>query len=104
VPGSIGYPQCAPRHIGGSIATTIRTPTSGSLFGMGRTIITNKRRIARRFLHRHVLDRAGRRRDHRQGELPDRKKSGLREVQASGLGFALVGVFVSKRGSTSASR
>ena len=41
----------------------------------------------RRFLHRHVLDRAGRRRDHHQDQLPDRQEGGLREVQASGLGL-----------------
>ncbi len=41
----------------------------------------------RRFLHRHVHDRAGRRRDHHQDQLPDRQEGGLREVQAPGLGL-----------------
>ena len=53
----------------------------------------------RRFLQGPVRDRARARRDHHQGELPARQEGGLREVPHPASRFALVGVFVAKRGS-----
>ena len=53
----------------------------------------------RRFLHRHVLDRAGADRDHHQGEFPDAEEGGLSEIPQSGLALRAGRRVRAKRGS-----
>ena len=82
--------------------TTIRTPTiRRPCLGLGATIITNKRRIAADDFFTGMFETAL-----EDGEiitkvqLPDRQEGGLREIPKHPASrFALVGVFVSKRGS-----
>ena len=75
--GMIGDP--AVRHrgtIGGSIANNDpNADYPAACLGLGATIITTKRKIVgRRVLQGPVRDRARARRDHHQGELPDRRR------------------------------
>ncbi len=98
----IGDP--AVRHlgtIGGSVANNDpNADYPAACLGLGATIITNKRRIARRrFLHGHVLDRAGADEIITKISFPLVKKAAYQKFRNQASRFALVGVFVSKRGS-----
>jgi aerobic carbon-monoxide dehydrogenase medium subunit len=101
VPGSIGDPQVRNRGtIGGSIANNDpNADYPAALLGLGATVITNKRRIAAddffQGMFTTVLE---------DGEIitkisfPIAKKAGYEKFKHPASGFALVGVFVSKRG------
>jgi len=101
VPGSIGDPQVRNRGtIGGSIANNDpNADYPAALLGLGATIITNKRRIAADDFFQGMFSTAL-----EEGEIivkvsfPIAKKAAYEKFKHPASGFALVGVFVSKRG------
>jgi len=101
VPGSIGDPQVRNRGtIGGSIANNDpNADYPAALLGLGATIITNKRRIAADDFFQGMFTTAL-----EEGEIitkvsfPIAKKAAYEKFKHPASGFALVGVFVSKRG------
>jgi aerobic carbon-monoxide dehydrogenase medium subunit len=102
VPGSIGDPQVRNRGtIGGSIANNDpNADYPAALLGLGATVITNKRRIAADDFFTGMFSTAL-----EDGEIitkvsfPIAKKAAYEKFKHPASGFALVGVFVSKRGS-----
>jgi carbon-monoxide dehydrogenase medium subunit len=101
VPGSIGDPQVRNRGtIGGSIANNDpNADYPAACLGLGATIITNKRRIAADDFFQGMYTTAL-----EDGEIivkvsfPIAKKAAYEKFKHPASGFALVGVFVSKRG------
>ncbi len=101
VPGSIGDPQVRNRGtIGGSIANNDpNADYPAACLGLGATIITNKRRIAADDFFTGMFSTAL-----EEGEIivrvsfPVAKKAAYEKFKHPASGFALVGVFVSKRG------
>jgi carbon-monoxide dehydrogenase medium subunit len=101
VPGSIGDPQVRNRGtIGGSIANNDpNADYPAALLGLGATVITNKRRIAADDFFQGMFTTAL-----EEGEIitkisfPIAKKAAYEKFKHPASGFALVGVFVSKRG------
>ncbi|MGA7973855.1 MAG: xanthine dehydrogenase family protein subunit M [Pseudolabrys sp.] len=102
VPGSVGDPQVRNRGtIGGSIANNDpNADYPAAVLGLGATIITNKRRIAADDFFQGMYTTAL-----EDGEIivkvsfPIAKKAAYEKFKHPASGFALVGVFVSKRGS-----
>ncbi len=102
VPGSVGDPQVRNRGtIGGSIANNDpNADYPAACLGFGATIITNKRRIAADDFFQGMYTTAL-----EDGEIivkvsfPIAKKAAYEKFKHPASGFALVGVFVSKRGS-----
>ena len=102
VPASIGDPHVRNRGtIGGSIANNDpNADYPAACLGLGATIITNKRRIAADEFFTGMFDTAL-----EPDEIitrisfPIAKKAGYEKFKHPASGFALVGVFVSKRGS-----
>ena len=102
VPGSIGDPQVRNRGtIGGSIANNDpNADYPAACLGLGATIITNKRRIAADDFFTGMFSTAL-----EEGEIivkisfPIAKKAAYEKFKHPASGFALVGVFASKRGS-----
>ena len=102
VPGSVGDPQVRNRGtIGGSIANNDpNADYPAAVLGLGATIITNKRRIAADDFFQGMYTTAL-----EDGEIivklsfPVAKKAAYEKFKHPASGFALVGVFVSKRGS-----
>ena len=101
VPGSIGDPHVRNRGtIGGSVANNDpNADYPAALLGLGATIITNKRRIAADEFFTGMFETA------LEGDeiitkvsFPIAKKAGYEKFKHPASGFALVGVFVSKRG------
>jgi carbon-monoxide dehydrogenase medium subunit len=101
VPGSIGDPQVRNRGtIGGSIANNDpNADYPAACLGLGATIVTNKRRIAADDFFTGMFTTAL-----EENEIitkvmfPIAKKAGYEKFKHPASGFALVGVFVSKRG------
>ena len=101
MPGSIGDPQVRNRGtIGGSIANNDpNADYPAACLGLGATIITNKRRIAADDFFTGMFSTAL-----EDGEIitkisfPIAKKAAYEKFKHPASGFALVGVFVSKRG------
>jgi carbon-monoxide dehydrogenase medium subunit len=101
VPDSIGDPQVRNRGtIGGSIANNDpNADYPAALLGLGATVITNKRRIAADDFFQGMFTTAL-----EEGEIitkvsfPIAKKAAYEKFKHPASGFALVGVFVSKRG------
>jgi carbon-monoxide dehydrogenase medium subunit len=101
VPDSIGDPQVRNRGtIGGSIANNDpNADYPAALLGLGATVITNKRRIAADDFFTGMFSTAL-----EEGEIitkvsfPIVKKAAYEKFKHPASGFALVGVFVSKRG------
>ena len=101
VPDAIGDPQVRNRGtIGGSIANNDpNADYPAALLGLGATIITNKRRIAADDYFQGMFSTAL-----EDGEIivkvsfPIAKKAAYEKFKHPASGFALVGVFVSKRG------
>ena len=101
VPGSIGDPQVRNRGtIGGSIANNDpNADYPAALLGLGATIITHKRRIVADDFFQGMFTTAL-----EEGEIivkvsfPIAKKAAYEKFKHPASGFALVGVFVSKRG------
>ena len=101
VPGSIGDPQVRNRGtIGGSIANNDpNADYPAACLGLGTTIITNKRRIAADDFFTGMFSTAL-----EEGEIIVKvsflvaKKCAYEKFKHPASGFALVGVFVSKRG------
>jgi len=102
VPGAIGDPQVRNRGtIGGSIANNDpNADYPAACLGLGATIITNKRRIAADDFFTGMFSTAL-----EDGEIitkvsfPIAKKAAYEKFKHPASGFALVGVFVSKRSS-----
>ncbi len=102
VPGSVGDPQVRNRGtIGGSIANNDpNADYPAAVLGLGATIITNKRRIVADEFFTGMYSTAL-----EDGEIivkisfPVAKKAAYEKFKHPASGFALVGVFVSKRGS-----
>jgi carbon-monoxide dehydrogenase medium subunit len=102
VPGSVGDPQVRNRGtMGGSIANNDpNADYPAAVLGLGATIITNKRRIAADDFFQGMYTSAL-----EDGEIivkvsfPVAKKAAYEKFKHPASGFALVGVFVSKRGS-----
>ena len=102
VPASVGDPQVRNRGtIGGSIANNDpNADYPAACLGLGATIITNKRRIAADDFFTGMFSTAL-----EDGEIitkisfPVAKKAAYEKFKHPASGFALVGVFVSKRGS-----
>jgi carbon-monoxide dehydrogenase medium subunit len=102
VPGSIGDPQVRNRGtIGGSIANNDpNADYPAACLGLGATIVTNKRRIAADDFFTGMFTTAL-----EDNEIivkvmfPIAKKAGYEKFKHPASGFALVGVFASKRGS-----
>ena len=102
VPGSIGDPQVRNRGtIGGSVANNDpNADYPAACLGLGATIITNKRRIAADDFFTGMFSTAL-----EENEIivrvsfPVAKKAAYMKFKHPASGFALVGVFVSKRGS-----
>jgi carbon-monoxide dehydrogenase medium subunit len=101
VPGSIGDPQVRNRGtMGGSVANNDpNADYPAACLGLGATIITNKRRIAADDFFTGMFSTAL-----EENEIilkvsfPIAKKAGYEKFKHPASGFALVGVFVSKRG------
>jgi carbon-monoxide dehydrogenase medium subunit len=101
VPGSIGDPQVRNRGtLGGSLANNDpNADYPAAVLGLGATIITNKRRIEADDFFKGMFTTAL-----EDGEIitkvsfPIAKKAGYEKFKHPASGFALVGVFVSKRG------
>jgi carbon-monoxide dehydrogenase medium subunit len=102
VPGAIGDPQVRNRGtIGGSIANNDpNADYPAACLGLGATIVTNKRRIAADDFFTGMFSTAL-----EENEIitkvmfPIAKKAAYEKFKHPASGFALVGVFVSKRGS-----
>jgi carbon-monoxide dehydrogenase medium subunit len=102
VPGSIGDP--AVRHrgtIGGSLANNDpNADYPAAVLGLGATIITNKRRIAADDFFKGMFETALAPDEIiTKVQFPIAKKAAYEKFKHPASGFALVGVFVSKRGS-----
>jgi aerobic carbon-monoxide dehydrogenase medium subunit len=102
VPGSIGDP--AVRHrgtIGGSLANNDpNADYPAAVLGLGATIITNKRRIAADDFFKGMFETALAADEIiTKVQFPIAKKAAYEKFKHPASGFALVGVFVSKRGS-----
>jgi len=102
VPGSIGDP--AVRHrgtIGGSLANNDpNADYPAAVLGLGATIITNKRRIAADDYFKGMFETALESDEIiTKVQFPIAKKAAYEKFKHPASGFALVGVFVSKRGS-----
>ena len=102
VPGSIGDP--AVRHrgtIGGSLANNDpNADYPAAVLGLGATIITNKRRIAADDYFKGMFETALEADEIiTKVQFPIAKKAAYEKFKHPASGFALVGVFVSKRGS-----
>ena len=102
VPGSIGDP--AVRHrgtIGGSLANNDpNADYPAAVLGLGATIITNKRRIAADEFFKGMFETALAADEIiTKVQFPIAKKAAYEKFKHPASGFALVGVFVSKRGS-----
>jgi carbon-monoxide dehydrogenase medium subunit len=102
VPGSIGDPHV--RHsgtIGGSIANNDpNADYPAACLGLGATIVTNKRKIAADDYFKGMFDTALEADEIiTKVSFPIAKRSGYQKFRHPASGFALVGVFVSKRGS-----
>ncbi|MGI8525886.1 MAG: FAD binding domain-containing protein [Pseudolabrys sp.] len=101
VPGSIGDPQVRNRGtIGGSVANNDpNADYPAACLGLGATIVTNKRRIAADDFFTGMFSTAL-----EENEIitkvmfPIAKKAAYEKFKHPASGFALVGVFVSKRG------
>jgi aerobic carbon-monoxide dehydrogenase medium subunit len=102
VPASVGDPQVRNRGtLGGSIANNDpNADYPAAVLGLGATVITNKRRIAADDFFTGMYSTAL-----EDGEIivkisfPVAKKAAYEKFKHPASGFALVGVFVSKRGS-----
>ena len=102
VPGSIGDPQVRNRGtIGGSVANNDpNADYPAACLGLGATIVTNKRRIAADDFFTGMFSTAL-----EENEIivkvmfPIAKKAAYEKFKHPASGFALVGVFVAKRGS-----
>jgi carbon-monoxide dehydrogenase medium subunit len=102
VPGAVGDPQVRNRGtIGGSLANNDpNADWPAAVLGLGATITTNKRRIAADDFFSGMFTTAL-----EEGEIitkvsfPVAKKAAYEKFKHPASGFALVGVFVSKRGS-----
>ena len=102
VPGSIGDP--AVRHrgtIGGSLANNDpNADYPAAVLGLGATIITNKRRIAADDFFKGMFETALEPDEIiTKVQFPIAKKAAYEKFKHPASGFALVGVFVAKRGS-----
>lgn len=101
VPGAVGDPQVRNRGtIGGSIANNDpNADYPAAVLGLGATVVTNKRRIAADDFFQGMYTTAL-----EDGEIivrvafPIAKKAAYEKFKHPASGFALVGVFVSKRG------
>jgi aerobic carbon-monoxide dehydrogenase medium subunit len=101
VPGSIGDP--AVRHrgtIGGSLANNDpNADYPAAVLGLGATIITNKRRILADDFFKGMFETALEPDEIiTKVQFPIAKKAAYEKFKHPASGFALVGVFVSKRG------
>ena len=102
VPGSIGDPHVRHRGtIGGSIANNDpNADYPAACLGLGATIITNKRRIAADDFFTGMFSTALEPDEIiTKVSFPIAKKAAYQKFKHPASGFALVGVFVSKRGS-----
>ena len=102
VPGSIGDPHVRHRGtIGGSIANNDpNADYPAACLGLGATIITNKRRIAADDFFTGLFTTALEPDEIiTKVSFPLAKKAAYQKFKHPASGFALVGVFVSKRGS-----
>ncbi len=102
VPGSIGDPHVRHRGtIGGSIANNDpNADYPSACLGLGATIITNKRRIAADDFFTGMFSTALEPDEIiTRVSFPIAKKAAYQKFKHPASGFALVGVFVSKRGS-----
>ncbi len=102
VPGSIGDPHVRHRGtIGGSIANNDpNADYPAAVLGLGATIITNKRRILADDFFTGMFSTALEPEEIiTKINFPVAKKSAYQKFKHPASGFALVGVFVSKRGS-----
>jgi len=102
VPGSIGDPQVRNRGtIGGSIANNDpNADYPAACLGLGATIVTNKRRIAADDFFTGMFSTALE--DNEiivRVQFPIARKAAYEKFKHPASGFALVGVFVSKRSS-----
>jgi carbon-monoxide dehydrogenase medium subunit len=101
VPASIGDPQVRNvGTIGGSIANNDpNADYPAACLGLGATIITNKRRIAADDFFTGMFETALEPDEIiTKVQFPIAKKAGYQKFKHPASGFALVGVFVSKRG------
>jgi len=102
VPASIGDPQVRNRGtIGGSVANNDpNADYPAACLGLGATIITNKRRIAADDFFKGMFETALAPDEIiTKVQFPIAKKAAYEKFKHPASGFALVGVFVSKRGS-----
>jgi carbon-monoxide dehydrogenase medium subunit len=102
VPGSIGDPHVRHRGtIGGSLANNDpNADYPAAVLGLGATIITNKRRIAADDFFTGMFSTALEPDEIiTRVSFPLAKKAAYQKFKHPASGFALVGVFVSKRGS-----
>ena len=102
VPGSIGDPHVRHRGtIGGSVANNDpNADYPAACLGLGATIITNKRRIASDDFFTGMFSTALEPDEIiTKVSFPLAKKAAYQKFKHPASGFALVGVFVSKRGS-----
>jgi carbon-monoxide dehydrogenase medium subunit len=102
VPGSIGDPQVRNAGtIGGSIANNDpNADYPAACLGLGATIITNKRRIGADEFFTGMFETALEPNEIiTKVSFPIAKKAAYQKFKHPASGFALVGVFVSKRGS-----
>jgi carbon-monoxide dehydrogenase medium subunit len=102
VPGSIGDPQVRNRGtIGGSIANNDpNADYPAACLGLGATIVTNKRKIAADDFFTGMFSTALEENEIIvKVQFPIAKKAGYEKFKHPASGFALVGVFVSKRSS-----
>src|SRR6185312_3972834 len=102
VPGSIGDPQVRNRGtIGGSIANNDpNADYPAACLGLGATIMTNKRRIAADDFFTGMFSTALEADEIiTKVQFPIPRKAAYEKFKHPASGFALVGVFVSKRGS-----
>jgi carbon-monoxide dehydrogenase medium subunit len=102
VPGSIGDPQVRNRGtIGGSIANNDpNADYPAACLGLGATIITNKRRIAADDFFTGMFSTALEENEIIvKVQFPIARKAAYEKFKHPASGFALVGVFVSKRSS-----
>ena len=102
VPGSIGDPQVRNAGtIGGSIANNDpNADYPAACLGLGATVITNKRRIVADEFFTGMFETALEPNEIiTKVSFPIAKKAAYQKFKHPASGFALVGVFVSKRGS-----
>ncbi len=102
VPASIGDPHVRNRGtIGGSLANNDpNADYPAAVLGLGATVITNKRRIAADEFFKGMFETALEPDEIiTKVSFPIARKSGYEKFKHPASGFALVGVFVAKRGS-----